>query len=211
VRIIHFGHSCVLVETATARVLIDPGNLAHGFEIARDLDGILVTHQHPDHLDPAQLPVLVAANPNATLVVDEGSAEIVAGLGLTATVGRPGDDFRFGGLTARVVGGRHHAVHPDFEPVANNGYVLDDGAFYHPGDSLFVPDQPIDVLGVPTAAPWLQSGWACDFLRAVAPRVAVPIHQGVLSHEAIYYDWLERLAPKGTSVTVVPRGELVDV
>ncbi len=63
----------------------------------------------------------------------------------------------------------------------NTGYVVDDGAFYHPGDSLFVPEQKVDVLGLPTSAPWLKTGEAVEFLRTVAPRVAVPIHQGLLN------------------------------
>jgi L-ascorbate metabolism protein UlaG (beta-lactamase superfamily) len=212
-RIIHYGHSCVLVETVSARLLIDPGTMAHRFETVRDLDAILVTHQHPDHIDPARLPALVAANRQAALVVDKGSADIVAGLGLSATIATPGELLSFGGADVRVVGGTHAAIHRDVTPVPNNGYVVDTGAgaFYHPGDSLVAPEPPVDVLGVPTAAPWLHSGQAGDFLRAVAPRVAVPIHQGMLASPQVYYFWLEQLAPVGTSVTVVPTGELTDV
>ena len=37
------------------------------------------------------------------------------------------------------------------------------------------------MLGLPTGAPWLKLSEAVDFLRAVAPRTAVPIHEAVLS------------------------------
>src|SRR6266545_3097997 len=74
-QIIHFGHSCVLVETGSARLLFDPGTFSHGFEDLRDLDAILITHQHADHLDIDRLPALIQANPQATLVADPGSAE----------------------------------------------------------------------------------------------------------------------------------------
>lgn len=30
-RIVHFGHSCVLVDTGTARLLFDPGSWSTGF------------------------------------------------------------------------------------------------------------------------------------------------------------------------------------
>ena len=47
----HLGHACVLVETEHARLLIDPGTLSSGLEGLLDLDAILVTHEHPDHVD----------------------------------------------------------------------------------------------------------------------------------------------------------------
>ena len=50
-QVTHFGHACVLVEQGTARILIDPGQWSDGFGGLRDLDGILITHRHPDHLD----------------------------------------------------------------------------------------------------------------------------------------------------------------
>jgi L-ascorbate metabolism protein UlaG (beta-lactamase superfamily) len=211
VRIIHFGHSCVLVETGSARLLIDPGTFAAGFEVARELDAVLITHQHPDHLDAEKLPVLMAANPGAALIVDEGSAPVVRDLGLAATVLYAGDDVRVAGAAVRVAGGRHALIHRDIPVIPNNCYVLDDGVFYHPGDSLVPPDQTIDVLGVPAAAPWLKTSEAVDFLRAVRPRVALPIHDAVVARPELYLGLLNRLAPEGTTVTVTPHGELTEV
>ena len=62
-RITHLGHACLLVEMADTRLLIDPGTFADDLSDVRDLSAVLVTHQHPDHLDPERLPALVAANP----------------------------------------------------------------------------------------------------------------------------------------------------
>lgn len=210
-RIIHFGHSCVLLETGSARLLIDPGTYATGFEVARELDGVLITHQHPDHLDAEKLPVLMAANPGAALVVDEGSAPVVRELGLTPTVAHAGDHVRIGGASVHVAGGRHAVIHQDIPVIQNNCYVVDDGAYYHPGDSLVVPEQAIDVLGVPAAAPWLKTSEAVEFLRAVRPRVAMPIHDAVVARPELYFGLLDRLSPEGTTVTVPPHGELTEL
>jgi L-ascorbate metabolism protein UlaG (beta-lactamase superfamily) len=205
VRITHFGHSCVLLDTGSARLLFDPGVFSAGFEELRDLDAILITHQHFDHLDAERLPALVAANPQAALVVDPGSVEETGKLGLDAQRVAPGDALTLGGAAVSVVGGEHAIIHPSVPMPPNAGYVVDHGAFYHPGDSLFVPEQRVDVLGLPTAAPWLKTGEAVDFLRAVAPRVAVPIHEGLLNDTGrqLTYGWFSRMVPDGGTVAVL--------
>ncbi|WP_216211446.1 MBL fold metallo-hydrolase [Amycolatopsis aidingensis] len=206
-RIVHFGHSCVLLETPSARILIDPGAFSSGFEDERDLDAVLITHQHYDHIDAEKLPGLLAANPGARLVTDPGSAETVAKLGLTARTVQPGDALDFGSTSVHVLGGQHATIHADIPVVPNVGYLVDHGAFYHPGDSFFVPEQQIDVLGLPTAAPWLKAAEAVDYLRAVRPRVAVPIHEAVLANPAMHHGLFTNLAPDGTEVRVLPKRE----
>nr|WP_228046522.1 MBL fold metallo-hydrolase [Saccharopolyspora sp. HNM0983] len=201
----HFGHSCVLVETGSARLLLDPGTFATGFEDVRELDAVLITHQHPDHLDVERLPALLAANPGAQLITDPGSAGTLAGTGPEPTVVRPGDAFEVAGGAVDVVGGAHAVIHPDIPVIDNIGFVIDGGAFYHPGDSFFVPEQRIDVLGLPTGAPWLKLSEAVDFLRAVHPRTAVPIHEAVLAIPQMHYRMFEQLGPQNTGIEVLAR------
>ncbi|WP_184729008.1 MBL fold metallo-hydrolase [Saccharopolyspora phatthalungensis] len=205
-QITHFGHSCVLIETESARLLIDPGAFSADFEDLRDLDAVLITHQHVDHLDLDRLPGLLAANPNARLVADAGSASSIAEKGLTAITARPGESLELGGVAVNVVGGSHAVIHPDLPVIDNIGYVVDHGAFYHPGDSFFVPEQRIDVLGLPAGAPWMKLSEAVDFLRAVTPRAAVPIHEAVLAKPHLHYRMFEQLGPKDTTVDVLAKG-----
>jgi L-ascorbate metabolism protein UlaG (beta-lactamase superfamily) len=204
---VHFGHSCVLAETGTTRLLFDPGMFSKGFEEVRDVDAILITHQHPDHLDAERLPALVKANPQAELIVDPASAGTVAGLGLTARTVRPGETFQVGGANVHAVNGNHAIIHPEVPVPPNVGYVVDDGAFYHPGDAFYRPEQDIDVLGLPTAAPWQKLSEAVDFLRVVKPRVALPIHEAVVAVPHMYYGRFTELGPKETEVKVLTPGE----
>lgn len=206
-RIVHYGHACVLLETETARILLDPGAFSQGFEDERELSAVVITHQHFDHIDSERLPALLRANPDAKLIVDPGTEETVAKLGLEFQVVRPGDAFEIAGTAVNAVGGEHAVIHRDIPVIPNVGFLFDHGAFYHPGDSFYVPEQKVDVLGLPTGAPWLKAGEAVDFLRAVSPRLAVPIHEAVLANPALHYGLFTNLAPEGTEVRVPPRAE----
>jgi L-ascorbate metabolism protein UlaG (beta-lactamase superfamily) len=202
----HFGHSCLLVQTASARLLIDPGSYSAGFEALRELTAVLITHQHPDHLDVERLPDLLAANPDAELITDSASAKQLTDRGITARVTGPGERLELGSSTVEPLGGQHAMIHPEIPVVPNNAYLID-GALLHPGDSFHVPpDRPVEILGVPTGAPWLKAREAVDYLRAVSPRVAVPIHEGVLARPQMVYGLFERLAPSATTVKVLERG-----
>lgn len=205
-QIVHFGHACVLVETGSARLLIDPGSFSGGFEELTGLDAILVTHQHPDHLDLERLPALLERNPEAALVVDSASADRVAEAGLGYQVTSPGEQLRLGGVTVDVIGGDHAVIHQDIPVIPNNGYLFE-GSLLHPGDSFTPPPAPVDALLLPTGAPWLKLSEAVDYLRTVAPPVAVPIHQAVLSMPEMHYNLFRQLAPSGTRLEVAAPGE----
>ena len=61
-RITHLGMQLSSPRPTGARILIDPGNLSDAWHSLTDLDAVLVTHQHPDHLDSQNLPALLASN-----------------------------------------------------------------------------------------------------------------------------------------------------
>jgi L-ascorbate metabolism protein UlaG (beta-lactamase superfamily) len=203
-QVTHFGHSCVLLDTGAARLLIDPGGFSSGFEDLTGLDAVLVTHQHPDHLDTERLPVLLAGNPDVRLIVDRGTAEQLGDV--RHELVQPGASVQVGGSRVDVLGGEHAVIHPDIPVIPNNAYLVD-GTHLHPGDSIDTfPPEPVDVLFLPTAAPWQKISEAIEYLRAVAPGTAVPIHQGVLAVPGMYYGHFERLGPERTALQVLDPG-----
>ena len=218
-RVTSFGHSCLLVEIAGSTLLFDPGNLSSGFDGLTGLDAILVTHQHPDHADPDRLPALVEANPDAVRYADPSTAAQLNESGKAGewSVLAPGESFTLGELTVRGTGGRHAVIHPELPVIDNTVYIVDapdqKAAFMHPGDSFYIPFERIDVLALPAAAPWMKISEPVDYLRAVAPRVAVPIHQGVQSDvgRAIHNGRIDEMKPDGTTFTVLDPGTPTDL
>ena len=197
-RLTKLGHSCLLVEEGGARLLLDPGTLSQGFEELEGLTAVLFTHQHADHLDQQRLRGLLDRNPGARVISDPGSAEPLGQAGVEVEVVADGQELDAGGVGVRVAGRDHAVIHPDIPVVPNVGYLIG-GRLFHPGDAFTQPGEPVEVLAVPAGAPWLKLSEPIDYLRAVRPRVAVPVHDQVLSAagRSIHYRQLEQLGAKG--------------
>ena len=213
-RITHLGHACVLLESdGGGRLLIDPGTYSTGFEGLTDLAAVAVTHQHPDHVDPARLDALVDANPQAQLLFETEPAAAVEDERVTAVAA--GQELNAGDLTLRAIGGRHGVNHDQVPPTGNVGFVVraDDRSFFHPGDSYDEAPSDIDVLGLPLNAPWCRMAETLAFLHAVSPRVVVPIHTGLLNEQGLagYLMHVERFGPDGCELVDLRPGASYDV
>ena len=197
-RLTHVGHSCVLVETGGVRVLIDPGTFADGWETLTGLDAVLVTHTHPDHCDRDRLPTLLAANPSAIVAAEPDVAAELSSADRPVQPLSPGATLAVGDAQVTAAGGRHAVIHADIPRVGNVGVLLqapDEPSLFHPGDSYEAVPQGVDVLAAPLNAPWSAFKETVDFVRAVGPDLAFPIHDGLLNERgrALYLRQLTAL------------------
>lgn len=209
-RISHLGHACVLIESADQRVLIDPGTFAGDLSGVSGVDLIVVTHQHPDHLDPDRIVDVVRASPQAPVLCDPMSVAVLAGLGVDGRV-HEGDTV-LGELTVSPVGEMHALIHDDIPRITNVGVLLrasGEPTFYHPGDALDGEPGDVDVLAFPLNAPWQRSREMTAFLRRHSAPWAVPIHDGLLQKRGrdLYLGQADRLGGADTVIRDLADGE----
>ena len=210
-QITKYGHSCLLVVDADARILIDPGAFSAGFEGLTGLTAVLITHQHADHLDLDRLPAVLAANPDATVYADAGSVPQLTSAGVSVTTAKAGDTFDVG-TTVEVLGRNHAQIHQDI-PIIPNACYLISGRLLHPGDSLELPQVPVEILAVPAAAPWMAAKEAVEYYRAVGPQVAFPIHEKILAAPGVglFEGLLGRLGPQSATWLTPADGEAFEL
>jgi L-ascorbate metabolism protein UlaG (beta-lactamase superfamily) len=176
------GHACLLVESTSSRLLVDPGIFSSSWHGLTDLNAVLITHQHPDHFDADNIGAVIGANPEARLIVEEAVAGMLAEHSPTTAV--VGEHVDLGSVSVEVVGGQHALVHDRIPRVGNVGFIMREGGgptLFHPGDSYEISPAGIDLLALPFNAPWARAEMTIDFADAVKPERAIPIHDVFLS------------------------------
>ncbi|TQL04143.1 MBL fold metallo-hydrolase [Cellulomonas sp. SLBN-39] len=178
------GHACVrLTRDDGARLVVDPGSFSDVATALDGVDAVLVTHEHPDHLDTDA--VVAATGRGVQVWAPAAVVEQLAAVGAPVAAlhaVQPGDALTVGGLDVQVLGGWHEVIHPDVPRLTNVAYLVE-GAVLHPGDAFTLPPAgaAVRVLLEPVGAPWLRMADAVDHVRAVAPDRVVPIHDATLS------------------------------
>jgi L-ascorbate metabolism protein UlaG (beta-lactamase superfamily) len=197
----YVGHSTVRLELDGVRLLTDPllrRRVAHlrravplPTDAARDVDAVLVSHAHYDHLD---LPSLSRVGVSVPVVVPRGLAALLTRRRFERVIEvDEGEEVSFGPVTVRAVRADHDGDRGPFGLRAPAlGYaVLGSHRIYFAGDTDLFDGMEglVDDLGLALIPIW---GWgpslgrgrhldpeqAAEALRLLRPRVAVPIHWG---------------------------------
>jgi len=214
-RITHLGHACLLVEVGGQRILLDPGVFSPGFTDLTGLDAILVTHQHADHADLPRLPALLEINPKARLYAEPQAAAAMQEAGIGAELTLAGQTLGLGPVRVTPVGELHALINEALPRVGNLGLVVRaDGepSLFHPGDAYDGEPGPVDILALPLNAPWTASRDTISFAGRIAPRFAIPIHDGLLNTTGrqLYLSQVRSFGPQTTEVRDLADGRFSD-
>ena len=200
-RITWLGHSTVLLDLDGTRLLTDPVLRPRLLHLRRavappqrdalaNVDAVLVSHLHYDHLDFASLRRL---DKRTRIVVPAGAGRLVAERGFADVVELgEGDERRVGNVTVRATHAEHDGGRGPFGVQASAvGYVVTgSSSVYFAGDTdLFeamdglAPALDVALLPIAGWGPRLPAGHldprgAAEALVRLRSRIAVPIHWG---------------------------------
>ncbi len=180
--LVRHAHACVSVVHDHRRLLIDPGAFTpDAGTLASSADAILVTHEHFDHVDVDAVRAALAERPSLRVYAPSSVARAlgtdVAGQVVAL---RGGEHLTIAGFRVDVVGGDHAPIHPEIPVPVSLGFLVG-ATLFHPGDAYALPPAQPDTLLVPTAGPWVHTGETIDWIRQVAPRRSVAIHDAMHS------------------------------
>lgn len=189
-QVIYLGHSCFLVQTSGARLLIDPYLNDNPKAAARAstvrCDYVLITHGHEDHVGDA---LTIARASGATIIANYEIAEYFSAKGVKTHGMNPGGAFTFPfGRVKLTIAHHTSSLNAGLHPIylgAPCGFLIEaDGRrIYHAGDTaLFLDMQLIGRGGLDLAMLPIGDNFtmgpddaleALDFLK---PKLCVPMH-----------------------------------
>lgn len=246
-QISYIGHATVLIEIDGTRLLTDPFLRDRIFHLRRcktlidpesykNLDAVLISHVHLDHLD---LPSLRLIGKKTRMIVPQGTAKMLRKHGFyNLDEMYVGDKINIGSLELSSTYANHGGKRYPFGLKADSMGFMIDGSYsiYFAGDTDLFPEmedlsENLDIALLPIWGwgPKLSKGHmnpyrAAKALKLLAPRFAIPIHWGTLHPVGMGwmnprflndppYDFVcfaEKIAPK-VKVHVAQPGSIVDI
>lgn len=173
------GHCCLIVEVDGLRILTDPGAWTTAQNEVKDINVILITHEHADHFHVDSLRIVLKNNPQAVVYTNSGVAAILQKEGIAYKLLEHGQEITVQGVTIEGQGEKHADIYPSITPVINTGYFIANHFFY-PGDALYIPEIPVEILALPVAGPWLKIAEVINYAKAIHPKICFPVHDGML-------------------------------
>ena len=208
-KITKFGHCCLLIEEGGLRILTDPGNLSSEQDSARDIDIILITHEHADHFHIPSLKKVLENNPKAKVITNISVSGLIEeqDIPVDFLTMKDGQKVDFGKIILEAIEGKHEEIYKDFGQVQNTCFFINNKLFY-PGDSFKEPNKPVEILALPVAGPWCKIADATNYALKVNPKIAFPVHDGALKVKGGNHKVPEAfLAQNGIKFVIIEEGK----
>lgn len=164
------------------RILTDPGSYSvEEQKNVKDIDVVLITHEHSDHLHVDSLKTILVNNSKAKVFTNGEVGKILEKEKIAYEVLEHGNRKEVDGVSIEGFGEHHAEMYRTQVFIPNTGYMIANKLFY-PGDALTQPPKAVSVLALPVAGPWLKLSEAIDYAIAVKPKKCFPVHDGILKN-----------------------------
>lgn len=179
-KITKLEHSGTIFEKDGKKIVCDPVEFKEKLPEMENVVAVIITHKHGDHLQIEKLNEILKNNPEAKVFTTQDN-DIEIELGRLEKV-EAGVKWNLEGFELKFFGKNHASIIPGVVPCENIGVVVDD-KIVNPGDSFDLPEglEMVEVLFVPSAAPWCKVSDGMEYIKAVKPKMVIPVHDAVLS------------------------------
>jgi L-ascorbate metabolism protein UlaG (beta-lactamase superfamily) len=171
-------HSCLLVEEDGKKILVDPGVYSWQDEKVKqtdfsDISTVIVTHNHPDHLNEDFARAVAQASPNATWYGTQETADTLEEWGIKGLLSSKDKDIKF-------IQSEHADLSPWFDKQSEHTSYVIFGDMLVSGDcqTLTSAYGARIIAGAINGGPW---GAVVGFSKMIEsmsdrPKVVVPLH-----------------------------------
>jgi L-ascorbate metabolism protein UlaG (beta-lactamase superfamily) len=183
-KITFIGHGSLVFAHAGKVIHVDPSGPLADYAALPKADLVLITHEHPDHLDRAAVEKI--RTKDTEIVLNEASAKALGG----GIVMKNGDvktvkGFKIDAVPAYNLVNKRPDGSPFHPKGAGNGYVITFGAtrVYVAGDTENIPEMKalagVDVAFIPMNLPYTMTPeMAADAAGMLKARILYPYHYG---------------------------------
>ena len=177
-RITKYEHACFVASIADKKLVVDPGSFTVPLPDTNNVVAVVITHEHADHWTPEHLQRIKDNSPDVKFYGPAGV--VAAATDFEIELVKDGEKIELDPFTLEFFGENHAQIHSSIPIVDNVGVLINDSVFY-PGDSFTLGPVGVDLLAVPSSAPWLKIGEVMDYVAAAKPKRSFATHDMINS------------------------------
>jgi L-ascorbate metabolism protein UlaG (beta-lactamase superfamily) len=203
-KITKYGHCCLLIEENGLRILTDPGIFTAAQNEVKDVDILLITHEHSDHYHFDSVRAILSNNPKIKVLTNPGVGKLLGEAGIPYERIEHGEFQTFGGVLFEGFGKKHADIYPTVPEVENTGFFIN-RLLWYPGDAFHDPGRRPEFLALPVAGPWMKISEAIDYGKALRPKLVFPVHDGFLASPGAFHRLPQEALEAAGSKFIVPQ------
>ncbi|TSC69553.1 MAG: beta-lactamase-like protein [Parcubacteria group bacterium Gr01-1014_56] len=120
----------MLLEMNGVRILIDPGVYSGGQNDERDIDMVLITHEHSDHYHIESLKKVLSSNPKATVITNDAVGALLQKESIPYTRVMDGESTKVNATRVEGFGREHAIIYGQMGACENTGFLVGEKFYY---------------------------------------------------------------------------------